>query len=230
MTLDAAELNQITVLCARLVRETMAQASRGGLAVPVLRPATLVAWDAAGLIGNVLVDGDAAPIDAINTMNERVPVGTRVLVHFEPPHGVFIQAVLGTPVLTMPHLEIIRGYATAATVAAGAGFANTPTTGLFSITKYRDDTKLYLWSATGGMYMTGAFGHIIFGVRINGVDYPTSDTAFSQLSIREDGSGHNWVTGLPAGTYSCQFRWQSTGGTGNVDGETLFHVMVMETS
>lgn len=230
MTLDAAELNQITTLCARLVRETMSQASRGGLAVPVLRPATLLAWDAPGLIGSVVVDGDATPIDVINTLNERVPVGTRVLVHFEPPHGVFIAAVLGTPTITMPHIETVRGNATAATVAAGAGFANTPTTGLFNITKYRDDTKLWLWTATGGMYITGAFGHISFGLRINGVDYTTSDTSFSQLSIRMDGSGHNVVTGLASGAYTVQMRWAASGGTGNVDTETVFHAMVMETS
>ena len=62
MTLDAAELQQVTDIAARLVRETMAQAARGGLSVPVMRPGTLVAWDAAGFIASVTVDGDAAPI------------------------------------------------------------------------------------------------------------------------------------------------------------------------
>ena len=113
MTLSAADLGLVTQVAQKMVRESLRQAARGGLSVPVNRPGTLISWSTDHVTAQVTVDGDAFPIQVTNALSDTVPVGSRVLVHFEPPQGAFLWRILGTPP-TMPQTFIPHLYGTGA--------------------------------------------------------------------------------------------------------------------
>jgi hypothetical protein len=94
----ADDVRYVTDLTARLVRESVARAGRGGLAVPVLRPATLGSWSGDASTAIVRVDGDANSIQVVNLTGAEYTPGRRVMILFQPPHGAFLIGTLGSPI------------------------------------------------------------------------------------------------------------------------------------
>jgi microcystin-dependent protein len=64
----------------------------GGLSLPtpVFRPGTVGTTTSSGAQAQVTVDGDVAPVFAINITGGSIAAGTRVMVTFVPPAGIFI--------------------------------------------------------------------------------------------------------------------------------------------
>ena len=94
MTLSSEEIGQVISIASRLDREFLTQSIEGKVAMPLFRPAVIgTATDAVG-VASVKIDGDLAPIDAINATGVRLRAGARCLVAFMPPHGIFVAHLL----------------------------------------------------------------------------------------------------------------------------------------
>src|SRR4249919_3191349 len=92
--LDATEVAQMTEIARKMVNEAMQNLVRGTggamIPTPVTRPGTIGTDTDPGDSALVKADGDVTPIAAVNTTNGTIPSGTRVLISFIPPNGVFI--------------------------------------------------------------------------------------------------------------------------------------------
>lgn len=56
----------------------------------LLRPGTVTTYDQGTQQTGVVVDGDLAPTMTLNITGFHLPVGQRVMVSFQPPHGAFV--------------------------------------------------------------------------------------------------------------------------------------------
>ena len=58
--------------------------------VPVRKPGTVTSSAIPGDPVSVLIAGDTMPLAATNASGQALSIGSRVVVTFEPPHGVFV--------------------------------------------------------------------------------------------------------------------------------------------
>src|SRR5438132_6025551 len=103
------------------------------------------------------------------------------------------------------------------TNAAYQNCAGTGSQTSVSITKdYDAATSKLLVRFSGSAYATAAAAECTFGVNINAVDNDLIHMTINALSTHTLFAAERFVTGLAAGTYTCQMRWKRPGGTGTL--------------
>lgn len=113
MTLDAAEIAQVTEIAARVSAETSRNLVRGTggatLPLPVQRLGTVGGRANAGAEVQVRPDGDLVAVPAINNTGMVLEAGDRVVVEWRAPSGVYVVYNLArasrgnwTPVISGP--------------------------------------------------------------------------------------------------------------------------------
>lgn len=228
--MNAADVKVVTEIAARVSRETMRLAQRGGLSTPVHRPATVADFDSLNATVTVLVDGDASTIPALNAMPVVPPVGSRVLVLFEPPNGVFVIGRIGSLDVAVPHSQTILND-TVNTSTNSTSFIAVSGVPAMTFTKRFDSSYLQLDIAMNAIYgTTGSVGmHGQFALRINAADIMCIDEAFSQLDVRASCAGMNQVL-TAAATYTIELTYRNAGIAGwvAVDSESTAMFRVTE--
>ena len=113
MTLDAAEVGQITEIAQRVAAEAIRNLARGtggaNTPIPAARPGTIGGGGGAGDQVLVRADGDVVAVPAVNATGQVVQSGDRVLISWLPPLGVYATHMLSgssegtwTPAFTGP--------------------------------------------------------------------------------------------------------------------------------
>lgn len=161
MTLTAADIGVVIDIATRAAREAVNSAGTGGgglsLPVPVLRPATVGDSAPTGTSVAVVVDGDVAPITALNLTGWALSPGARVQVMFTPPHGVYV-----TSIFDPPH-------------TVGLWWTSTPITGLSGLSRYTpsavsfNTTPMHYYRCQAGGIGRGGT-HTYFSVHIEDQD------------------------------------------------------------
>lgn len=84
-----------------------------------------------------------------------------------------------------------------------------------SVTKYSANSDL--WVAMHlDVFSDAASTALRLGIRINGTDYDVAFRYFTSANLYLPAIGWAAISGIPAGTYTCQSRWKRTSGTGNI--------------
>jgi len=95
---NADEVRLVTDIAARVAREVLRDAR---WSMPILRPASVDHYndDGTGTWRTAVVrcDGDTDFLEVVNGLPVAYPQGTRVLICFQPPHGVFLTNTIGVP-------------------------------------------------------------------------------------------------------------------------------------
>lgn len=98
MTLDAAEVAQVTEVSQRVAAEAIRNLARGtggaNTPIPVTRPGTIGSGGGAGDQIMVRADGDTNAVPAVNATGQITQAGDRVLVSWIPPLGVYATHML----------------------------------------------------------------------------------------------------------------------------------------
>lgn len=98
MTLDAAEVLQITEIAQRTAAEAIRNLARGtggaNMPIPITRPCTVAGNANNGDEALIRADGDLAPVPAVNATGYALNAGQRVLAQWVPPLGVFVTNIL----------------------------------------------------------------------------------------------------------------------------------------
>jgi hypothetical protein len=94
MTLDAAEIQQITQIAQAVTAEAIRNLGRGtggaNLPIPIVRLGTVGSTTDGGGEATVRPDGDANAVPASNATGSALEPGDRVLISYLPPLGVYI--------------------------------------------------------------------------------------------------------------------------------------------
>jgi hypothetical protein len=126
--LDATEVAQMTEIARKMVNEAMQNLVRGTggamIPTPLVRPGVVGADAPPGGPVAVKADGDTSPITAVNATSGLIPSGTRVLISFLPPNGVFIT---GTFARAYPPIGV--DYIAANQTTSSNTYTNLATTG-----------------------------------------------------------------------------------------------------
>lgn len=98
MTLDAAEVLQVTEVAARVAAEQIRNLARGtggaNMPMPVTRPGTVAGDADAGKQVSVRADADVNAVPAVNATGFPLSAGERVLIQWVPPLGVYVTHIL----------------------------------------------------------------------------------------------------------------------------------------
>jgi len=90
-------------------------------------------------------------------------------------------------------------------------------------------TNLYIDFKSSWFASVGTGANPTWGVRVNGVDYDLATMGANNHNLRNFVGGARLITGLGAGSYSCQLRWKTNGDIINMSGDRL-SLTVMETA
>lgn len=116
----------------------------------------------------------------------------------------------------------------AGTVAA-AGFVNWPAPSSMSLVKRFDATNIHV--RVNVVTSSNAVNTVAqIGVLVNGVDNIVTDLTMNAANVQEQGTGDLVITGLNAGTYTIQLRWQRTAGAGTVSAAARISMFAEEVS
>lgn len=99
MTLDAADVQQITRISQAVAAEAIRNLARGtggaNMPIPITRPGTSGSYADPGAEVQVRADGDLNSVPAVNATGSRLSAGQRVVVSWLPPLGVYVTSTLG---------------------------------------------------------------------------------------------------------------------------------------
>jgi len=222
---NADDVDEVIAIAQRLVREGLLQAQQGTFAAPQSLPGTVTAWARDYGSALVLVDGSDAPISVINALNAVVPPGTRVLVSFEPPHGVFLTNVFGIP-FSVSHSETAFDEGGNANYTSSGSYVDIDLGGGFplqvKLTKYSQDTAFLVtqtWNGINPQTPGGGNGVYYMGL---GVDGPTPGTvAMGHANVHDDLADCqtivgqlDFLEGFPIGDYTFTGKHARTGANG----------------
>jgi hypothetical protein len=147
------------------------------------------------------------------------PTGNVVCAGITANGSVFVSGGGGITRQVCASNECINNGAAPGNVLA-AGFVNMPATGPLpsSLSILKQYTATSLQVAMSVDAISSAVNTVAqYGVLVNGVDYPVTDLTMNVAANHYQGSGFAKVaTGLAAGTYVVQGRWQRTAGAGTV--------------
>lgn len=133
------------------------------------------------------------------------------------------------------------GTATSTTSTSFVGFGAMPT---FDFIKYHDDSNVRIFMS-GSCYASTNTARMRFAVRLvqtdgdtpwTPVDFVGPELRLDTLLVRQYGAADftipNTFNGelLPAGTYTCTWRWRRTNGTGTLNADTtdMFSMVIEE--
>lgn len=98
MTLDAAEVRQITEIAMRTAAEAIRNLGRGtggaNLPISTLRLGTVGGEANSGDEVSVRADGDVNAVPAVNASGHALSAGDRVLIQWSPPLGIYVTNLL----------------------------------------------------------------------------------------------------------------------------------------
>jgi len=83
------------------------------------------------------------------------------------------------------------------------------------LVKYTGASKLFVAMKTN-LFSDAASTAVRLGIRINGVDYDVALGYYTLASQYHPVIGWAFLSGIPAGSYTCQARWKRTAGGGNI--------------
>lgn len=140
------------------------------------------------------------------------------VIHVTGGGPVILGPVAYTPGL--PNIKVFNGVASAGNTITTV-FADV--TGVsVTITKRSATTGLNVrWHSSAFVAASNLVAR--WGVRINGTDYTLQDrfgNIVSATAAHEQWSGEAVITGIPAGSQTCQMRWARASGTGTLTRDT----------
>lgn len=143
MTLDAEDRALVERIAAQMAAETVRNVARGTggavIAVPVFREGATFAQSEPGQPVLVTPDGDDTLVPAVNATGFTLIAGDRVLVEWNPPHGVYV-------------VNVLRSQSGGEFIPAISGAGGTTDTGW---------TKTGHWSSIGRRIRV--WGRLVFG-------------------------------------------------------------------
>lgn len=221
MTLTSADIAVITDICAKLVRESVANSSRGdgglSLPVPTQRPGTVGATANPGESVLVRVDGDASPISAVNTLVAPLRGGERVMVTFVPPSGIYVtgtfDGIIAAPVADFittdeSHAASVTNYFDLATVGPSVSLRCGTAAAVIVMAKVKTTGQDYVYLSYD---RTGSDGSTHAA---NDNDGFLGASPFGNSYLSRVGGG--LATGLdPDVIYTFTMKYKHTSNTGN---------------
>lgn len=209
MTLDAAEVMQITEIATRVAAEVTRNAWRGTggatMPIPLVRPGTVGGAADAGTEVQVRADGDSVAVPAINATGAALEPGDRVLIQWSAPSGVHAVALLS---------RASRGPWILLNNGAGNNNTNASSQAFYTRQGHRVTVYGRYTLGSGGSFGTGAsFGTLPFPVISDGYTLPAILNGY----YTETGGVSRplmWVIG--EGATSGQVWWHNAFGAGAV--------------